>query len=171
MTFTLPANCTNLTACIKAIVDETLRENKKEDEDGYYDDSSNSYKYIVFVLVVYAVSFLSLMVKYFWRSHESKKFDNLYEEFVKRDSFRGKMEKDRNVLEKRQMTPAGMAAIGSLAAAAAAPALTSSTTIISEVRVEEVTSSNLQRSGVLISQSSSTADEDIIGEEDGKKAF
>lgn len=61
----------------------------------HYDDSPNSYKYIVFVLVVYAVSFMSLMVKYFWRTQHAdgrggytSREENLYEEFVKRDSFR-----------------------------------------------------------------------------------
>lgn len=103
----LPGNCSDLRACIRAIVDEALLASNGNQTvvygsgEGYYDDSSNSYKYIVFVLVVYAVSFMSLMVKYFWRSHESKKFENLYEDFVKRDSFRGKMQKDRNAQEKR----------------------------------------------------------------------
>ncbi len=55
---------------------------------GYYDDSANSYKYIIFVLVIYAVSFMALMMKYFWKSHEGKRFENLYEEYVKRDGFR-----------------------------------------------------------------------------------
>ena len=61
----------------------------------YYDDSSNSYKYIIFVLVIYAVSFMGLMVKYFWNSHESKRYENLYDEFVKRDDFREKAKMDR----------------------------------------------------------------------------
>ena len=41
--------CFNLTAQIRAI----LRSESRQPE--YYDDSANSYKYIVFVLVVYAV--------------------------------------------------------------------------------------------------------------------
>ena len=63
---------------------------KKTYIDGY-DDSSNSYKYIVFVLVIYAGSFMALMVKYFWKSHEGKNYENLYDEFVKRDSFKEKL--------------------------------------------------------------------------------
>lgn len=58
----------------------------------YFDDSSNSYQYILFVLVIYAISFLSLMIKYFFRSGDEDKtrMDNLYDEFVKRDSFKAK---------------------------------------------------------------------------------
>ena len=71
----LPGNCTDWTTCIKLAVDKVLSEieanrsnsSHERNEEGYYDDSTNSYKYIVFVLVVYAVSFLALMIKYFWR--------------------------------------------------------------------------------------------------------
>lgn len=58
--------------------------------DNYYDDSSNSYKYIIFVLVVYAVSFMSLMVKYFRKSRQDSQTrdDFLYNEFIKRETFR-----------------------------------------------------------------------------------
>lgn len=68
-----------------------------DEEDGHstartYDDSGNSYKYILFVLVVYAGSFLALMLKYFRKSDNKDDGDNLYEEFVKRDSFRTKLD-------------------------------------------------------------------------------
>ena len=58
--------------------------------DNYYDDSSNSYKYIIFVLVVYAVSFMALMVKYFRKSRQDSQTrdDFLYNEFIKRETFR-----------------------------------------------------------------------------------
>ena len=74
----------------------------------YYDDSSNSYKYIIFVLVIYAVSFMGLMVKYFWRSQRRLqdglvREENLYDEFVKRDSFRGRMVKEKTAADKAEI--------------------------------------------------------------------
>ena len=68
---------------VEAVVKDEL--GHKEE---FYDDSANSYKYIVFVLVIYAVSFLALMVKYFWNAREGRHFDHLYDEFVTRDSFK-----------------------------------------------------------------------------------
>ena len=51
----------------------------------YFDDSANSYKYIVFILIIYAVSFLSLMVKYFW-SGKARRYDELYDQVLSRYS-------------------------------------------------------------------------------------
>lgn len=68
-------------------VDSVVRDELSYKEE-FYDDSANSYKYIVFVLVIYAVSFLALMVKYFWNAREGRHFDGLYDEFVTRDSFK-----------------------------------------------------------------------------------
>ena len=68
-----------------------------ENVQDHYDDSKNSYKYVVFVLVVYAVSFMALMVKYFRKSTHDRPRDAdfLYNEFVKRDTFREKDAKAR----------------------------------------------------------------------------
>lgn len=71
-----------------AAVRVTNHDLRRAGNNYYYDDSANSYKYIIFVLVIYAVSFMALMVKYFWKSHEGKKYENLYEEYVKRDGFK-----------------------------------------------------------------------------------
>ena len=45
----------------------------------YFADSAISYKYIVFILIIYGVSFLSLMVKYFW-SGKARHHDELYDQ-------------------------------------------------------------------------------------------
>jgi len=74
-----------LEALKRELINVTLSEEEKP--DAYYDDSANSYQYIIFVLVVYAVSFLAIMVKYFRHSGEGNKEENLYEEFVKRERF------------------------------------------------------------------------------------
>ena len=63
--------CANLTALLSEV--QLLRRGR------YYDDSANSYKYIVFILIIYAVSFLSLMVKYFW-SGKARRYDELYDQ-------------------------------------------------------------------------------------------
>ena len=64
--------CANLTALLSE-----LRGLSRKDQR--YDDSANSYKYIVFILIIYAVSFLSLMVKYFW-SGKARRYDELYDQ-------------------------------------------------------------------------------------------
>ena len=66
--------CANLTALLSEV--RLLRSRGR-----YYDDSANSYKYIVFILIIYAVSFLSLMVKYFW-SGKARRYDELYDQVL-----------------------------------------------------------------------------------------
>ena len=89
--------CNNINQQLETFLDEYWRNRTLQTTQDIYDDSSNSYKYIVFVLIVYAVSFMALMVKYFHKSTTSTalvtggiitKEENLYDEFVKRDSFR-----------------------------------------------------------------------------------
>ena len=66
--------CANLTALLSELRGLSRKEQR-------YDDSANSYKYIVFILIIYAVSFLSLMVKYFW-SGKARRYDELYDQVV-----------------------------------------------------------------------------------------
>ena len=67
--------CANLTALLSEV--RLLRSRGGL----HYDDSANSYKYIVFILIIYAVSFLSLMVKYFW-SGKARRYDELYDQVM-----------------------------------------------------------------------------------------
>lgn len=54
---------------------------------GEYDDSSNAFLYIVFVLMFYACSIVILMIKYIRREREGVKLEYYYDEFVKREAF------------------------------------------------------------------------------------
>lgn len=82
----MPEVCYNFTEQIKDLL--YWHHRRQKSSAYFYDDSSNSYKYIVFILVIYAVSFISLMFKYFWKSREGKQYEQLYDEFVKRDGFK-----------------------------------------------------------------------------------
>ena len=72
MVFAASQLCANLTALLSELRGLSRKEQR-------YDDSANSYKYIVFILIIYAVSFLSLMVKYFW-SGKARRYDELYDQ-------------------------------------------------------------------------------------------
>lgn len=64
--------------------------------DGYYDDDSNAWMYILFVLTFYAFSIVVLMVKYIKREREGSKLEFYYNEFVKRDWY-----KDKNLYDNK----------------------------------------------------------------------
>ncbi len=72
---------------------------------GYYDDRENDYQYVVFILIIYALSFVTLMVKYFWSSQSHRQYSELYDEFVRRDGFRDQ----RKMLVATTMTRAALA--------------------------------------------------------------
>ena len=61
-----------------------------EDDNVDYDDKSNAWMYILFVLTFYAFSIVVLMVKYIRREREGAKLEFYYNEFVKRDWYKDK---------------------------------------------------------------------------------
>ena len=66
-------------------------QDEDSDEDNvHYDDKSNAWMYILFVLTFYAFSIVVLMVKYIRREREGAKLEFYYNEFVKRDWYKDK---------------------------------------------------------------------------------
>ena len=58
--------------------------------DAPYEDNSNAYIYILFVLTFYALSIIVLMVKYIRTENEGNKLEFYYNEFIKREWYKDK---------------------------------------------------------------------------------
>jgi hypothetical protein len=75
---------------LSQVLHKLSEQSEAKSEDSKYDDSSNAYLYILFVLTFYAFSIIVLMIKYIRREREGSKLEFYYNEFVKREWYKDK---------------------------------------------------------------------------------